>query len=89
MSPAQKTNAAAKPVGQLLIVGFDGTEVTPSVAAMLSRMQPAGVILFARNIIHHGPETFLELLWGFIHQECSCSEAVTVASRPAIPAAIR
>jgi beta-N-acetylhexosaminidase len=52
MSPAQKTNAAAKPVGQLLIVGFDGTEVTPSVAAMLSRMQPAGVILFARNIIH-------------------------------------
>ncbi len=52
MSPAQKTNAAAKSVGQLLIVGFDGTEVTPSVAAMLSRMQPAGVILFARNIIH-------------------------------------
>lgn len=35
------------------------------------------------------PETFLELLWGFIHQECSCSEAVPVASRPAIPFSAR
>ena len=30
------------------------------------------------------PETFLELLWGFIHQDCACSETVPVASRPAI-----
>lgn len=37
-------------VGQLLIIGFDGTEVTPALSAMLDRIQPGGVILFARNI---------------------------------------
>ena len=37
-------------VGQLLIIGFDGTEVSPSLATLLTRLQPAGVILFARNI---------------------------------------
>jgi beta-N-acetylhexosaminidase len=52
MSPAQKSNSAAKSVGQLLIIGFDGTEVTPALSAMLTRIQPAGVILFARNIIN-------------------------------------
>ncbi|MBZ5685152.1 MAG: beta-N-acetylhexosaminidase [Acidobacteriia bacterium] len=33
-----------------MIVGFDGTEVTPPLASLLKRLQPAGVILFARNI---------------------------------------
>jgi beta-N-acetylhexosaminidase len=33
-----------------LIIGFDGTEITPQLASLLSRLQPAGVILFARNI---------------------------------------
>src|SRR5271170_4426144 len=37
-------------VGPLLIVGFDGTELTPRLTALLKRLQPAGVILFARNI---------------------------------------
>jgi beta-N-acetylhexosaminidase len=37
-------------VGQLLIVGFDGTEMTPRLSSLLTRLQPAGVILFARNI---------------------------------------
>jgi len=37
-------------VGQLLIVGFDGTELTPRLGSLLKRVQPAGVILFARNI---------------------------------------
>jgi beta-N-acetylhexosaminidase len=37
-------------IGQLLIVGFDGIEVKPRVASLLTRLQPAGVILFARNI---------------------------------------
>ena len=37
-------------VGQLLIVGFDGTEVTRRLNSLLTRLQPAGVILFARNI---------------------------------------
>src|SRR5256885_1588528 len=52
MSPAQKSNSVAKQVGQLLVIGFDGTEVTPALSAMLARIQPAGVILFARNIIN-------------------------------------
>jgi beta-N-acetylhexosaminidase len=37
-------------LGQLLIVGFDGTEITSRLASLLTRVQPAGVILFARNI---------------------------------------
>lgn len=37
-------------VGQLLIIGFDGTEMTMRLASLLTRIQPAGVILFARNI---------------------------------------
>ncbi|HKH99348.1 MAG TPA: beta-N-acetylhexosaminidase [Candidatus Sulfotelmatobacter sp.] len=36
--------------GQLLILGFDGVELTPRLRSLLSRVQPAGVILFARNI---------------------------------------
>src|SRR5271169_6378013 len=37
-------------IGQLLIIGFDGTEMSPRIASLLTRTQPAGVILFARNI---------------------------------------
>jgi beta-N-acetylhexosaminidase len=37
-------------IGQLLIVGFDGAEMTPHLTSLLKRLQPAGVILFARNI---------------------------------------
>jgi len=37
-------------IGQVLIVGFAGTKMTPRLASLLTRLQPAGVILFARNI---------------------------------------
>ncbi|MGC2261129.1 MAG: glycoside hydrolase family 3 N-terminal domain-containing protein, partial [Candidatus Sulfotelmatobacter sp.] len=37
-------------VGQLLVIGFDATELTPRLSSLLTRLQPAGVILFARNI---------------------------------------
>jgi beta-N-acetylhexosaminidase len=37
-------------IGQLLIVGFDAAEMTPRLSSLLERLQPAGVILFARNI---------------------------------------
>jgi beta-N-acetylhexosaminidase len=43
-----------------LIIGFDGTEMTPSLASLLKRLQPAGVILFARNI--KSPEQTWRLL---------------------------
>jgi beta-N-acetylhexosaminidase len=37
-------------IGQLLIIGFDGTEMHSALASLLREVQPAGVILFARNI---------------------------------------
>jgi len=40
-----------KSIGQLLIMGFDGTEMTPQLRSLLTSIQPAGVILFARNIV--------------------------------------
>src|SRR5581483_11670031 len=49
MPRAVRSNAS-EPVGQLLIVGFDGTEMSPRLFDLLTRLQPAGVILFARNI---------------------------------------
>jgi beta-N-acetylhexosaminidase len=33
-----------------MVVGFDGTEMSPRLFDLLRRVQPAGVILFARNI---------------------------------------
>lgn len=42
--------ASPRDLGQLLIIGFDGTEMSPRLASLLTRLQPAGVILFARNI---------------------------------------
>ena len=47
-------------VGQLLIVGFDAVEITPQLVSFLTRLQPAGVILFARNI--QSPEQTWQLL---------------------------
>ncbi len=44
----------------MLIIGFDGTEITPPLASLLTRLQPAGVILFARNI--KSPEQTWRLL---------------------------
>jgi beta-N-acetylhexosaminidase len=38
-------------IGQLLIIGFDGTKMSPRLASLLTKIQPAGAILFARNII--------------------------------------
>jgi beta-N-acetylhexosaminidase len=46
----KKTSSISAEIGQLLIVGFDGTEMSPRLRSLLTRLQPAGVILFARNI---------------------------------------
>jgi beta-N-acetylhexosaminidase len=46
-----KLNSLPEQVGQLLIMGFDGTELTDALHATLSAIQPGGVILFARNIV--------------------------------------
>jgi beta-N-acetylhexosaminidase len=38
-------------IGQLIILGFDGTEMTAGLSSVLTRLQPSGLILFARNIV--------------------------------------
>src|SRR5882672_4769871 len=38
-------------LGQLLIVGFEAAEMSPALKSLLTRVQPAGVILFGRNIV--------------------------------------
>jgi beta-N-acetylhexosaminidase len=50
----------AQDLGQLLIIGFEGTEMNARLASLLKRLQPAGVILFARNI--KNPEQTWRLL---------------------------
>ncbi len=48
--PRGLNSNSAEYVGKLLVVGFDGTEMSPRLFDLLTRLQPAGVILFARNI---------------------------------------
>jgi beta-N-acetylhexosaminidase len=55
-----KDGSAHLQIGQLLIIGFDGTEMSSRLASLLTKIQPAGVILFARNIT--GPEQTHALL---------------------------
>jgi beta-N-acetylhexosaminidase len=47
----KKRKSISELVGQLLIVGFDGTAMSPGLRSLLTSVRPAGVILFARNII--------------------------------------
>src|SRR5258708_39313243 len=47
-----KNNSIGTGAGQLLVIGFDGTEMSPQLASLFARIQPAGVILFARNIVN-------------------------------------
>jgi beta-N-acetylhexosaminidase len=50
MVKSQASTDARQAVGQLLVIGFDGTKLTPRLSSLLTRLQPAGVILFARNL---------------------------------------
>jgi beta-N-acetylhexosaminidase len=47
----RKSTSICAQIGQLLVVGLDGVEMSPQVGSLLTRIRPAGVILFARNII--------------------------------------
>jgi beta-N-acetylhexosaminidase len=38
-------------LGQMLLMGFDGTEVTPEVSLLFSTIRPGGVLLLGRNIV--------------------------------------
>jgi beta-N-acetylhexosaminidase len=56
-----------------MIVGFDGTEMTAKLSSLLTRLQPAGVILFARNI------KSAEQTWQLLHdcQVCASTPLFT------------
>jgi beta-N-acetylhexosaminidase len=56
-------------VGQLLIIGFDSTEMSPRITSLLKQVQPAGVILFARNI------KSAEQIWRLLHECRKCVSA--------------
>lgn len=45
-------SSPAQSVGQLLVIGFDGTAMSPGLGELVARVQPGGVILFARNIVN-------------------------------------
>lgn len=45
-----RASSPLRSVGQLLIIGFDGTGMSARLSSLLTEIQPAGVILFARNI---------------------------------------
>lgn len=53
-------------VGQLLVIGFDDVEMNSHLATLLTRLQPAGVILFARNIQSS------EQTWQLLHECQKC-----------------
>jgi beta-N-acetylhexosaminidase len=57
---SKRDGSGVESVGQLLIIGFDGTEISPELTSLLRKIQPAGVILFARNI--KSPEQTWHLL---------------------------
>ena len=65
---ARQTRFQFGNIGQLLIVGFNGTKMTPRLSSLLTRVQPAGVILFARNI--KTPQQTWNLL-------CDCQQCVS------------
>jgi beta-N-acetylhexosaminidase len=66
-----KARVISSEVGQLLIVGLDGTELTSRLSSLLTWLQPAGVILFARNI--RDPEQTWRLL-----RDCRKSVSTTL-----------
>jgi len=49
-SRSRSSSTLLRQVGRLLIIGFDGTAMSTTLGALLGGVQPAGVILFARNI---------------------------------------
>lgn len=48
--PSKTSTDLRAQIGQLLVIGFDGTEMSPRLDSLIAAIQPGGVILFARNI---------------------------------------
>jgi beta-N-acetylhexosaminidase len=49
---AKRSLEIRRQVGQLLVMGFDGTVLSQRLRTMLNTFQPGGVILFQRNLEH-------------------------------------
>ncbi|MHB8780221.1 MAG: glycoside hydrolase family 3 N-terminal domain-containing protein [Candidatus Geothermincolia bacterium] len=58
-SEQEKPDAATLELGQMLLIGFEGTSVDAEVQRLLETVRPGGVILFGRNIT--GPEQLRQL----------------------------
>ena len=50
--PSKRSLELRRQVGQLLIMGFDGTAMSSRLRVMLDKLQPGGIILFKRNLEH-------------------------------------
>jgi beta-N-acetylhexosaminidase len=50
--PSKRSLALRSQVGQLLIMGFDGTVMSSRLRVMLDTISPGGIILFKRNLEH-------------------------------------
>lgn len=61
-----KSLSLRRMVGQMLLMGFEGTELSPAQQALFRVLQPGGVILFARNIA--SPEQTYALNAGIARQ---------------------
>src|SRR5215469_12850203 len=48
--PSRSSRSLRQQVGQLMIMGFNGTDLSARLRTMLATFQPGGVILFKRNI---------------------------------------
>ena len=66
MSKLKSTSDLIKQVGQILVMGFDGTEASTRLRSMISSLQPGGIILFKRNI------TAARQTWDLLRETQKC-----------------
>ena len=46
-------------VGQLFMIGFDGTDLSPELTSWIQEYQPGGIILFSRNLVNANQIAYL------------------------------
>ena len=51
MPSKQNNSELRKQIGQLIVMGFNGTAMSSGLESLIRRVQPGGVVLFARNIV--------------------------------------
>ena len=66
MTVAKNINDLRQQVGQLLITGFDGVEISARLRSTFASLQPGGIILFQRNI------TAARQTWELLRESQKC-----------------